>query len=438
MGGGEPLALTGVKADSLPGSIRIDPPDRPLAVEAAVVVPGSKSVTNRALVLAALASGPTVLQGALWSDDTQVMVESLKRLGFEIGVERDPREPSNRTIRVHGQGGVVPAGGSPEAPLELFVGNAGTAARFLTALACLGHGSYRLDGVPRMRERPQAPLFQALRQLGYAIDAAQDQLPAIIHGRGPRPGSCQVSIEQSSQFASALLLCSPAGGWQVTVIGENADESPYVRMSEQLVRTFPARGGAFDIEADASSGTYFIAADILQQLGAPGAPRIRVLNWPGTDWQVDARFPQYWPLPPEVSRQSDLGDSIMMAIGLAPFARHPVRFTDLGRLRLQECERVKALRTELTRCGAQVRETGDTLEVQPSALHGARIETYDDHRMAMVFSILGLRVRGLEIQNPACVRKTFPNFYAKLGGLGWTVRDTSSGRVLSADELNAD
>ena len=144
---------------------------------------------------------------------------------------------------------------------------------------------------------------------------------------------------------------------------------------------------------------------------------------PASDWQVDAAFPRFLPLPAAISRQTDLGDSIMTAIVLAPFLPKPVRFTDLGRLRVQECERVAALRTELTRCGAKVVEEGDTLTVFPSQLHGAEIETYNDHRMAMCFAILGLKVPGIRLKNPACVKKTFPNFFQKLaaqppGGLG--------------------
>src|SRR5687767_11085292 len=178
---------------------------------AQVTVPGSKSITNRALVLAALAEGETTLRGALWSEDTQIMVECLQDLGFMVNVTPDPDEPCNRTITVYGRAGQVPRGGTRENPLELFVGNAGTVARFLTALVCLGDGVYRLHGVPRMHERPQAALFAALRQLGYQIESPNDKLPALVHGGGPRLGKCRVSIEDSSQFASGLLLCAKAG-----------------------------------------------------------------------------------------------------------------------------------------------------------------------------------------------------------------------------------
>ena len=431
----------------LPDLIEIVPLTQP--VRADITVPGSKSITNRALVLAALAGGETTLQGALWSEDTQVMVDCLQELGFMVNVEQDANESCNRTITVYGLGGQVPRGGTEAQPLELFVGNAGTAARFLAAMVCLGDGVYRLHGVPRMHERPQSALFQSLRQLGYRIDATNDKLPALIHGAGPKPGAkCTVSIDASSQFASALLLSAGVGGWSVEVLGENADESPYVAMTSELVKAFPHRGGKFQIEPDASSGSYFWAAQwitstwVADREAATDQSCIRVLDRPTTNWQIDSRYSESSELPVAVSRKTDLGDSIMTAIAVAPRGFTPIRFTDLGRLRVQECERVVALRTELTKCGAKVIETGDTLEVFPSALHGAEIETYNDHRMAMCFAILGLKVPGIKIKNPACVKKTFPNFFQKLAaappyGLGATILD-ASGHPLTHDELFAD
>ncbi|HXE43076.1 MAG TPA: hypothetical protein VN516_08630, partial [Candidatus Baltobacteraceae bacterium] len=186
---------------ALPDLIKIVPLDKPVRAE--ITVPGSKSITNRALILAALADGEVTLTGALWSEDTQIMVECLHALGFEIRVENDPDEFCNRTITVKGLGGKIPNGGTAEKPLELFVGNAGTAARFLSAFVCLGNGVYRLAGIPRMNERPKAALFQALRELGYRVESPNDKLPAIIYGSDPKPGAkCTVNIEESSQFAS--------------------------------------------------------------------------------------------------------------------------------------------------------------------------------------------------------------------------------------------
>ena len=534
---------------ALPDLIEIVPLARPVRAE--ITVPGSKSITNRALILAALADSEVTLTGALWSEDTQIMVECLQKLGFEIRVENDPAEFCNRTITVKGLGGkILPQGGTgaSEEPLELFVGNAGTAARFLSAFVCLGDGVYRLSGVPRMHERPQAALFPALREFGYRVESenANDKLPVKIYGAGlprpvrnergegqgegqlikttssPRPSpplgearekdiprACKVSIEESSQFASALLLCAKVGNWKIEVIGENAEESPYVAMTSKLMEVFPKNGGTFQIEPDASSGSYFWAAGLITgsiQSNLPYLPEnkpnipanwiniaknIGVNNWPNTGWQIDEKFHRFTTcgslLPVfediserleeleklgeapddearqkirqefidaskgEVSRCRDLGDSIMTAIAVAPVThwagkRGFIKFTDLGRLRVQETERVVALRTELTKCGAKVIEEGDTLTVWPSQLHGAEIETYNDHRMAMCFAILGLKVPGIKIKNPACVKKTFPNFFQKLAaapphGLGaeiWEIKDGQRTRKLSGEDLFAD
>jgi len=297
-----------------------------------------------------------------------------------------------------------------------------------------------------------------------------------------------VSIAESSQFASALLLCARQGGWHVEIVGENAEESPYVAMTIKLIEVFPQRGGTFQIEPDASSGSYFVAAGQLElerrteskqeagfQLSGSFQQTIQVVHWPQSGWQIDQAFQvqfailqtraksfssvmfgdMFANLPSSmmdtsnakpslsVSRLSDLGDSIMTAVVISPFLVEPIKFTDLARLRVQECERVFALRTELTKCGAKVIEEGDTLTVYPSQLHGAEIETYNDHRMAMCFAILGLKVPGIKLKNPACVKKTFPNFFQKLAtppphGLGATILDGTTGKRLGLEELFAD
>ncbi len=378
------------------------------------------------------------------------MVDCLRSLGFRIQVDPDFQAACNCTILVEGMAGRVPAGGTAEKPLELFVGNAGTAARFLAAMLCLGSGVYRLHGEPRMHERPQGALFDALRQLGYRIDSASNKLPALIHGAGPRRGHCVVSVVESSQFASALYLASAQGGWQVETIGDNDEESRYVTMTLRMVECFPRTGGDFAVEPDASSGSYFQAAQVLMNSGGntsglQGANPwdIQVGHWPASGWQVDAAFPKYWPLPARVSRQRDLGDSILTAMILAPFGSQVTCFEDLGRLRVQECERVAAMRTELTRCGARVEEAGDTLAIWPSVLHGAEIHTYKDHRMAMCFATLGLAVSGMRILDPACVKKTFPNFFQILAGappngLGATIKDAQTGQILTGKDLFAE
>jgi 3-phosphoshikimate 1-carboxyvinyltransferase len=308
-----------------------------------------------------------------------------------------------------------------------------------------------------MHERPQAALFQALRELGYRVEATDEKLPATILGCSSRGNEAQtgkgsqslltsaatVSIEDSSQFASALLLCARHGGWDVKVVGENAEESPYVAMTTRMIEAFPERGGTFQIEPDASSGSYFWAVGMLPSETSAARNVVSIAHGPKSNWQIDAAFPGFLPWPNVLSRRTDLGDSIMTAISLAPLAVRATKFTDLGRLRVQECERVAALRTELTRCGAKVVEEGDTLTVYPSPLHGAEIETYNDHRMAMCFAILGLKVPGIKIKNPACVKKTFPNFFQKLAappprGLGAEIHDARTGRRLEEEELFAE
>jgi len=287
-----------------------------------------------------------------------------------------------------------------------------------------------------MHERPQKELFRALRELGYEIDTPNDMLPAIFHGSGPRPGPVTVSVDDSSQFASALLLSSRSGGWVVsTPDGANPDELPYVEMTRQMLEVFPKTGGSFQIEPDASSASYFHAVNAMFPAICP--VRVMACQAPrsegGTGWQIDAEFPKLAPTSGEtngkeleespekrqkcahsISRKTDLGDSIMTAIAIAPLASTPYTFEKLGVLRKQECERVKALHDELAKCKASITETGDTLEVVPSSpslLGDATICTYHDHRMAMCFATLGLAIAGVKIADPSCVCKTVPSFF---------------------------
>jgi 3-phosphoshikimate 1-carboxyvinyltransferase len=263
-------------------------------------------------------------------------------------------------------------------------------------------------------------------------------LPAAIFGDGPREAVCHVSIEASSQFASALLLGASRGRWKPVLEGKEDEEAAYVAMTRRLIEAFPQSGGEFQIEPDASSASYFCAANWL--LGGT----IEIADFPKSEWQIDAAFPKFLPLPEEISRKNQLGDSILTAAILAPFADHPTKLTNLERLRVQECERVAALRKELTRCGVRVVEEGQSLTIFPSAgkMHGAEIETYNDHRMAMCFAIFGLKIPGIKIKNAECVKKTFPDFFQKLAaspptGLGATILDASTGKVLPAKQLFA-
>jgi 3-phosphoshikimate 1-carboxyvinyltransferase len=370
----------------LPEILEIEPLAKP--PNCTITVPGSKSITNRALILAALADGKCTLRGALWADDTQVMVDSLQKLGFDVKVSPDPAEECNRTIEVVGQGGEIPA-----KQAELYVGNAGTAARFLTALVCLGHGEYKISGDPRMRERPMGDLFQALGIEG-------EHLPVTIRAGGRKPGRVRVSGEESSQFASALLLA----GHEVA-----AEPNPYVEMTQRMKREFRRD---YLVEPDLSSASYFVAA------GWITGGRVEVAGWPRDSLQVDGKFPEFLPPPETVSRLKDLGDSVMTLAICALFGKNPLHVIDAERMREQECDRIHGIVTELTRVGAQANEFVSSFRVYPAIpnfqLHGAEIETYNDHRMAMCFAVLGLKVPGIRIKNPGCVSKTFPNFFEKL------------------------
>ena len=213
-------------------------------------------------------------------------------------------------------------------------------------------------------------------------------------------------------------------------------EASYVGMTQHMARQFEGRTKAtYQVEPDSSSGSYFWAMDHLgHNVQAGQAIHIQVASWPSSEWQIDTRFPKVLPLPSTLSRERDLGDSILTAMVVAPWAEQPVRFEDLGRLRVQECERVFAMKTELHKCGVKVEEDKDTLIIYPGPVHGAVIDTYEDHRIAMCFSVLGTVVPGIIIRHPGCVKKTFPNFYQKLAspppyGLGMTL--TLPGKTLS-------
>jgi 3-phosphoshikimate 1-carboxyvinyltransferase len=384
----------------LPDPYPIEPLTKP--PNCTITVPGSKSITNRALILAALAKGKCTLRGALWADDTQVMVDSLQKLGLEVMVEPDPTEECNRTITVIGHDGEIPA-----KKAELYVGNAGTAARFLTALVCLGHGEYTIRGDARMHERPMHDLFYALQQLGVEVQTKHACLPAVIRATGLKGGHVTVSAKQSSQFASALLLIADKAKFELQLV-EPDEPYSYVEMTRKMVNTFRHD---YLIEPDLSSASYFVAAAHLT------AGCVEIGGRPRNSLQVDGKFPQFLPPPTTVSRLRDLGDSVMTLAICALFGKNPVTITDAARMREQESDRIHAMVKELQRVGAKAEERKGGFTVwpaEPSQLAGADIETYKDHRMAMCFSVLGLKVPGIRIKNPQCVSKTFPNFFEKL------------------------
>jgi 3-phosphoshikimate 1-carboxyvinyltransferase len=412
--------------------------DRP--VNGTVIVPGSKSITNRALLLAALAEGRSVLRGALFSDDTRYMAAALNRLG--ISVQAD--EPAS-VYEVDGTGGHIPANAA-----DLYVGNAGTAARFLTAFLSLGHGRYRLDGVQRMRQRPMGDLLRALNQLGVQVECerSDDCPPVVVNASGLTGGRATLKADMSSQFLTALLLVGPLSeeGVVIEIEGEVASK-PYVDITLHMMerwgvaatneeyKRFTVAGGQkyvqqeWQVEPDASSASYFFAAAAatggcvrIEGLGSDALQGdlafVDVLEQMGCTVRKTAGYTEVQG--PEKLRgvevdMNGISDTVMSLAAIAPFADSPTTIHNVGHIRYKETDRLHAIATELRRLGAQVEETEDSLRIEPAeALQPAEIETYDDHRMAMSFAITGLRSPGVVIKDPACVSKTFPDFFRTL------------------------
>ncbi|MGD9765157.1 MAG: 3-phosphoshikimate 1-carboxyvinyltransferase [Candidatus Binatia bacterium] len=418
----------------------IFPLERP--PDAIVVVPGSKSISNRAALLAALADGRSVLENVLFSDDTRYMAAALRALGVQVEADA----ASSRLV-IEGCGGHWPA-----VEADLFVGNAGTAMRFLTAALCLGSGTYRIDGSPRMRERPIRELVDALRPLGADLECVPDTgaPPVVVWAHGLPGGFTRLSAVRSSQFASALLQVAPYAERDVVIelVGE-VIAHPYIDLTIAMMaqwgvvverdgyRAFRVRSGQryaaqrYAIEPDASSAHYFWAAAALT------GGRVEVRGLGHRSLQGDVQFAALLERMGAAVRWRD--DSIEVAgagalcgieadlnacsdtaptlAALAPFAAGPVHIRNVAHLRWQESDRLRAVATELARLGAHVEEHPDGLSVWPSPLRGASIETYDDHRIAMAFALVGLRVPGVVIKNPGCVAKTFPDFFQRLDAL---------------------
>jgi len=406
---------------SLPEAIQIRPLTVP--VNASISVPGSKSLTNRALILGALGREPVLLEGALWAEDTEVMVEALRQLGFQIDVEEDASNPSNRCIRVHGMEGRIPA-----EKADLYVGTAGTAARFLSAFCALGSGMYSIRGTERMHERPMKEVFDAIRKLGGRVEDSNGHLPAVI--AGPiHEGHIRVDDSESSQFASALLLISERARLEV-----EAPWSPYVEMTRHLLEQWKNFSDVFEIEPDASSASYFVALHRLLQKAHPSPSHsLRLARWlPEQSCQMDRFIDQddlwnaLWDSQEsnetfEISRKTDLGDAAMTFAIAAAASNRVLCVKDAANMRKQECDRLAALKTELRKCGVHADDSEDSLFIgHTKTFQPARIHTYNDHRMAMCFAVLGaidVMKNGepwITIENPACVAKTFPNFWETL------------------------
>jgi 3-phosphoshikimate 1-carboxyvinyltransferase len=422
---------------TFPEELEIAPLDRP--PDATIRVPGSKSVTNRALIVAALADGPSRITNPLFADDSYWLLDALVRLGIDVSADSERAE-----VYVNGQSGVIEASN-----VELFVGNAGTVARFLPPALALGRGPYTVDGIPRMRQRPVADLVDAMWQLGAAVEyAAQDgAFPLTIKGGGIPGGQARVSGSKSSQFISGLLMAAPYAQTPVTLLAEGRKEWPYVGITVALMQAFgvdvdethgrfsvePALYTAHDyeVEPDASAASYFLAA------AAVTGGRVRISGLGSTSTQGDLRFarvlsdmgcsvklaPEYIEVKGpdrlhgvEVDMNS-FSDTMMTLSAIAPFAESPTTITNVGHTRLQETDRLSAVATELLRLGIETQTTPSSIRIIPGKIHPGVIRTYGDHRIAMAFAITGLVASGIRIGDPGCVTKTFPDYFGRLESL---------------------
>ncbi len=413
-----------------------------IPLNATVRVPGSKSLTNRALLIASLATGETRLTNALFSDDSCTFARALQVLGFAVALDEDSSE-----MKVTGLGGRIPS-----TKAELFVGNAGTAARFLTAFLTLGTGEYVLDGDARMRERPIGDLVSALTMLGAKLEASGGCPPVKVFASGLLGGKAIITGDTSSQYLSALLMVAPyAKGPTEIGLSTDLSSAPYVEMTIAIMGDFgvsirrvdansfaihPASYRAppirYAIESDASTASYFFAAsaicggavkvtnisrqskqgdigflDILQRMGCVITQKDNSVEVSGTGRlsgvDVDMRH---------------IPDTAQTLAVVAPFADSPTRIRGIASARVKESDRIRATCIELARLGVPVEEHDDGLTIHPcEKFTPACIKTYNDHRMAMAFSLIGLRVPGVRIENPGCVSKTFPGFFRTLGSL---------------------
>ncbi len=416
-------------------------------MQGVVALPGSKSISNRTLLLAALAEGTTELTGLLDADDTARMIDALHALGIRI-------ERTDDVCVVNGH-----VGGFPQRSGALFLGNAGTAVRPLTAVLAMQGGEYRIAGVPRMHARPIGDLVDALRQQGCDVRyLGNDGYPPLAIGpSGGRAGGCvSIRADVSSQFLSALLMALPlARGSRelATTVAVTTPlvSRPYVEITLRLMRQFGVNVEALDastfevptgagyrtpdrlhVEGDASAASYFLAAGVI----GGGPVRVRGIGRESIQGDVAfadvlarqgaaVRFGDNWI---EVRRGNPLQggtidcmmipDAAMTLAIVALFARAPTRLVNIGSWRVKETDRIAAMATELAKLGATLGAGNDWLEVAPLAtFRHAAIDTYDDHRMAMCFALAALGGAGVTINDPGCVRKTFPGYFDALAGI---------------------
>ncbi len=403
-----------------------------------VTVPGSKSITNRALLLATLAQGTSTLRGVLFSDDSRHFLKCVQDLGFETQVDEE-----TKIVTVTGLGGTL-----PKKEAWQYVGSAGTAARFLTAYLGISEGTFHMDASEQMRKRPMAPLLTSLQELGceIAYDGAEGYFPFTLKGQGFGKQEISVDIEHSSQFLSALLIASCLSPKDFTIHVEGSHGMTYIEITRKMMEQFgvsvqksydgrsfiiPAgqKYGALDyqIEPDASAAAYFYGMGMI--LGVP----VKVAHITFDSMQGDVEFLRILEkmgavlteepdgillTPPAAGKyhgvdvdMSSCSDQAITLAALAPFADAPTTIRGIGHIRFQECNRINAIVTELGKMGIRCEETDSTITIYPGSPKPSLVDTYDDHRMAMGFSLIGLRADGIEIDNPGCCRKTFENYF---------------------------
>ena len=414
--------------------LTITPPNHPLSGK--VEPPGSKSITNRVLLLAGLAKGKSTLTGALKSDDTLYMAEALRAMGVTV------TEPDATSFVVESSG-VLTAPAKP-----LFLGNAGTATRFLTAAVASVDGTVVVDGDEHMRKRPIQPLVEALNALGIEAEAATGCPPVTVKGNGQGFTKDSVTIDAnlSSQYVSALLMAAPCGAKPLDIIlaGEDIGAKGYIdltvsameafgatveRVSNAIWRVHPTgyKATDFHIEPDASAATYLWGAELLTGGRIDiGTPADAFTQPDAKAYAVMAQFPN---LPAEIDG-SQMQDAIPTIAVLAAYNTTPVRFVGIANLRVKECDRIRALSLGLNgiRAGLAEEDGEDLIVHADPALAGqtvsASIDTFHDHRIDMSFALAGLKTGGIAIQNPACVGKTYPGYWRALGSLGVTYTDS--------------
>jgi len=399
-----------------------------LKTGAVVNVPGSKSYTNRALVLAALAEGVSTLRNPLFSDDTKYVIEALSALGVRI-------ERKGGDLTIYGQGGEFK---EPDDGATLFLGNAGTAVRFFTAMLCVAGFKTKITGNKRMQERPLRDLLHALRDLGVKLESIHKNgcPPIKISGNGIKGGRVELSGKISSQYLSALLMIAPYAQSDVTIlIKDELVSKPYIDMTIQIMKDFGIeienegyerfviksgqkyKACEYLVEGDASSASYFYALEELHNT------KLDIQNIKKDSLQADMGFLDLLGRPSLPGRLSlnHMPDAAMTAAILAAFTKGKTQLTNIANLRHKETDRIKALVTELQKVGCDARELKDGIEINgdPSKLHGpALIETYDDHRMAMCFAVLASKIPNVQILDPDCTSKTYPTFFEDLSKTG--------------------